>query len=179
MSYEPGDNVTYESNQKAVVCTVHGDGMLNIVAGSDYSDASAGPWPMSAHERVDPDAVEDGWPGELVADPDDATDDDVESAVEDADVDAYDVADGFADDEGTVDVDFDPDTNDVEADVEFGGDFDADVFVDRTPMSDVVDDIEAGEVDGNLDAVEEAEAHGRDRVGVADAIASRREELED
>lgn len=53
--------------------------------------------------------------------------------------------------------------------------FDAEEFVDRTPMSEVVDDIENGEADGHLNAVE-AEAS---RQGVLDAVDSRRSELED
>lgn len=52
--------------------------------------------------------------------------------------------------------------------------FDADAFVDRTPMEDVVEDIRAGEVDDHLDAVAEA----ADRVGVEDAVGERRAELE-
>lgn len=54
----------------------------------------------------------------------------------------------------------------------------AEAFVDRTPMSDVVDDIEAGTVDEALDAVETAEKQGRDRKGVKNAIKERRAELE-
>lgn len=56
--------------------------------------------------------------------------------------------------------------------------FDMTEFVDRTPMSDVVDDIEAGAVDDRLDEVLEAEATGHNRDGVADAVAARRDELE-
>ena len=52
--------------------------------------------------------------------------------------------------------------------------FDAAAFVDRTPVDDVVDDIEAGEADGHLEAVQEA----ADRVGVEDAAGQRRAELE-
>jgi len=52
--------------------------------------------------------------------------------------------------------------------------FDVDAFLDRTPVDDVVEDIEAGEVDDHLDAV--AEAAGR--VTVEDAIGQRRAELE-
>jgi hypothetical protein len=67
---------------------------------------------------------------------------------------------------GHGEVDSEPDA--VEA-------FDAEAFVDRTPMAEVVDDIESGDVDAHLDAIESAEAGHRDREGVADAIAERRE----
>jgi hypothetical protein len=50
-------------------------------------------------------------------------------------------------------------------------DFDAAAFVDRTPMDDVVADIESGEYDAHLDAIE-AEAS---RQGVLDALDERRE----
>ena len=53
--------------------------------------------------------------------------------------------------------------------------FDAAAFVDRTPMDDVVEDIESGEVDAHLEEVSAADAEGRDRQGVADAITDRRE----
>lgn len=52
--------------------------------------------------------------------------------------------------------------------------FDAESFVDRTPMDDVVEDIRAGEVDDHLDAVSEA----ADRVGVTDAVGERRADME-
>ncbi|WP_248908148.1 hypothetical protein [Halocatena marina] len=55
--------------------------------------------------------------------------------------------------------------------------FDASEFVDRSPMDPVLEDIEAGMVDEHLDTVLEAEKGGRDRDGVRDAIADRREEL--
>ena len=54
--------------------------------------------------------------------------------------------------------------------------FDAAAFVDRTPMDDVVEDIESGEVDAHLEEVAAAEAEGRDRQGVADAVTDRRED---
>lgn len=54
-------------------------------------------------------------------------------------------------------------------------DFDAVAFVDRTPMGDVIADLESGAYDTYLDAIEAAEAEHRDRDGVADAIADRRE----
>jgi len=53
--------------------------------------------------------------------------------------------------------------------------FDATDFVDRTPMDDVVKDLESGDYDIHLDAIEAAEADNRDRQGVADAIQERRE----
>jgi hypothetical protein len=53
--------------------------------------------------------------------------------------------------------------------------FDAAAFVDRTPMSDVVDDLESGDYDEHLDAIAAAEADSRDRDGVKDAIENRRE----
>lgn len=52
--------------------------------------------------------------------------------------------------------------------------FDAESFVSRIPMSDVVDDIESGEFDAQLDAIEAAEAAGKDRIGVQEAIDERR-----
>ena len=52
--------------------------------------------------------------------------------------------------------------------------FDAKSFVDRTPMADVIDDIESGDYDAHLDAIAQAETEARDRNGVADAIAARR-----
>lgn len=48
--------------------------------------------------------------------------------------------------------------------------FDAEAFVDRTPMSDVIDDLESGAYDEHLDAIEAA----AERVGVQDAIDARR-----
>lgn len=59
---------------------------------------------------------------------------------------------------------------DEEADVD-DSDFDAAVFVARTPMEDVVEDIESGDYDEHLDEIEEA----ADRQGVQDAIAERRD----
>lgn len=51
--------------------------------------------------------------------------------------------------------------------------FDATEFVDRTPMDDVVEDVENGEADDHLDAVEDA----AEREGVQDAVEARRDEL--
>lgn len=50
-------------------------------------------------------------------------------------------------------------------------DFDAAEFVGRTPMDDVVDDIESGDYDEHLEAIKEA----ADREGVQDAVDERRE----
>jgi len=50
-------------------------------------------------------------------------------------------------------------------------DFDAEAFVDRTPMEDVVADIESGDYDEHLEAIESA----ADRQGVQDAIDERTE----
>jgi hypothetical protein len=52
-----------------------------------------------------------------------------------------------------------------------GDGFEAEAFVDRTPMDDVVDDIESGEYDDHLDAIADA----ADRQGVLDAVDDRRE----
>ena len=54
--------------------------------------------------------------------------------------------------------------------VSFAG-FDAAGFVNRTPMDDVVDDIESGDYDDHLEAIKEA----ADREGVQDAVSERRE----
>lgn len=50
-------------------------------------------------------------------------------------------------------------------------DVDAEAFVDRTPMEDVVADIDSGEYDAHLDAIEAAAT----REGVQDAIDERRQ----
>jgi hypothetical protein len=62
-----------------------------------------------------------------------------------------------------------------EDDVDEDNAFDAAAFVNRTPMANVVKDIESGSVDAHLEEVAAAEAEGRDRKGVADAITDRRE----
>lgn len=51
--------------------------------------------------------------------------------------------------------------------------FDAEAFADRTPVSDVVDDIEDGKVDDHLDAIADAD----DRVTVEAAIEDRQEAI--
>lgn len=50
--------------------------------------------------------------------------------------------------------------------------FDAEAFVDRTPMSDVVEDIEAGDYDDHLKAIDVV----AEREGVKDAVDARRGE---
>jgi hypothetical protein len=57
------------------------------------------------------------------------------------------------------------------ADESSGDDFDAEAFLDRTPVSDVADDIKSGVADSHLDEVEAA----ADRVTVERAIEARRE----
>lgn len=52
--------------------------------------------------------------------------------------------------------------------------FDAESFVSRIPMSDVIDDIESGDYDAQLDAIEAAESAGKDRIGVQESINERR-----
>lgn len=52
--------------------------------------------------------------------------------------------------------------------------FDVEAFVDRTPVSEVADDIRAGKADGHLNAVAEAD----DRATTQDAIGERRAEIE-
>lgn len=51
--------------------------------------------------------------------------------------------------------------------------FDAESFLDRIPMTTVVEDIESGEADEHLDAL----AEQADRQGVQDAISDRQDEL--
>jgi len=65
------------------------------------------------------------------------------------------------------------DSDDDQADDAGDDGFDATAFLDRTPVDDVVDDIEAGEADDHLDAVAEA----AERVTVEDAVGQRRAEL--
>lgn len=69
--------------------------------------------------------------------------------------------------------------SETEAESEADGDdsadeFDVEAFVDRTPVAEVAEDIRAGEADGHLDAVAEAD----DRTTTQDAIGERRAELE-
>jgi hypothetical protein len=84
-------------------------------------------------------------------------------------------SDSTSDDaEPTDDGGDDADAENDEADADgSSGDFDATAFTDRTPVSDVVDDIEAGEADGHLDAVKEAD----DRVTVEQAVEDRKDAI--
>jgi len=77
------------------------------------------------------------------------------------------VRDHSAADDGGAGHEDDVDEDDVDED----GAFDAAAFVDRTPMEAVVEDIESGEVDAHLEEI----AAAADRVGVQDAVESRRE----
>lgn len=52
--------------------------------------------------------------------------------------------------------------------------FNAAAFVNRVPQDDVIDDIESGEYDAQLDVIEAAEKEGRNRNGVLDAIDAQR-----
>ena len=87
-------------------------------------------------------------------------------------------ADGGADDtaesggEDTANDDAPADASDA-GDEQGEDDFDVEGFVDRTPVSDVVDDIDAGEADGHLQAVKEADG----RVTVERAVEDRRKTL--
>lgn len=177
MGLAPGDKATYR-NRRAIVCTVHDDGALNVVFGTDYSGVSDGFWPPEPHERVDPDEVEPGWPDEDGDEEDvstattGATEASTTSTTETEEVETS----TTADDPDTIDEDeSEAEPEDEGEGGEWESDFDADAFVDRTPMSEVVDDIRTGEYDDVLDAIEAAEEAGRDRVGVADAIEARRE----
>lgn len=83
-------------------------------------------------------------------------------------------ADGYAevDDAEAADLlaTLDPNVQVVAA-PEDDGTFEAEAFVDRTPMSEVIEDLETGDYDGHLDAIEAA----ADRKGVQTAIDERRE----
>jgi len=71
-----------------------------------------------------------------------------------------------------------PDTSDAADEDDADGaddEFDATAFVDRTPVSEVADEIASGEFDAHLDAIEAAEEDSRGRMTVYDAIANRRE----
>lgn len=93
--------------------------------------------------------------------------------VDESDHDHADDADGSqADEDADESADESPD--DADADDADGDDgFDAEAFTDRTPVSDVVDDIEAGEADDHLDAVYDAD----DRVTVQKAVEDRKDEI--
>lgn len=145
--FEIGDRVRYRGRE-GVIVTKHRSGKVNVVFGSTYSSSSEGIWPIDADAHVDPEDVEP-----LAVD---ETEDAGEPIAEDD-------VDDSTDEE---DVDDEPDNDD----------FDAEWFVDRTPQDEVVADIETGEYDDVLDAIEAAEEAGRDRNGVADAIEARRED---
>lgn len=49
-------------------------------------------------------------------------------------------------------------------------DFDASAFVDRTPMGDVISDLESGDYDEHLAEIRVAETQGRDRKGVHEVL---------
>lgn len=162
--YDLFDHVRYRGKD-AVIVTKHEDGSVNVVFGTEYSENSEGIWPVEGHTHVDVDDIDPIEPVEAAEDGEEAgedapevtieggaTDEDVEEAVEDAE------DGGEDDDEG-----------------EWEEDFDADDFVDRTPMSEVVEDIETGLYDDHLDAIEAAEDEGRDRKGVQGAIDARRD----
>lgn len=63
-----------------------------------------------------------------------------------------------------------PDEEDTD---ESDSQFDAESFLGRVPMTDVIEDIESGEADEHLDTL----AEQADRQGVQDAIADRQDEL--
>lgn len=58
---------------------------------------------------------------------------------------------------------------DQDSDADHDESFDADSFLDRTPMTAVIEDIESGMVDAHLEQL----AEQADRMGVQDAIADR------
>jgi hypothetical protein len=103
-------------------------------------------------------------------DPGDEVDVDGELAEYLADHDDFEVLE--ADDDG--DEDNSDDGKDATEAIATG---DADAFVDRTPVSDVADDILDGHVDEVLNEIEAAESDGRDRKTVYEAIEDRRDEL--
>ena len=74
--------------------------------------------------------------------------------------------------EAAVEAEAEAEAEDEDADDEADEEFYASEFVDRTPMSRVIDDIESGDYDEHLDAIE-SEASRR---GVLDAVDARREE---
>lgn len=158
MSYEPGDRVTYEG-ELAIVATVFDDDTVNLVRGSAWSTASEGPWPVTPEANVDVDDLIDGWPEE---------DEDAEADDEDESTGAVTTEDFEPEDDGE---------DDFDDDMPEGGDVDVDAFLDRN-VPEIEDDVASGHYDHKLDAIEEAEIAGEDRVGVATAIANRRDEIE-
>lgn len=142
---------------------VEDDATSTATTGS--GDAATTEAKVPADERHNRDEEDfDGWKENAVeSDPDsEASDEDVtdESEPEDVDLSTQSAASD--------------DVDETEGDGEWSPDFDPDAFVDRTPMSEVIDDLETGEYDDVLDLIEDAEEDGRDRDGVADAIEARR-----
>lgn len=84
------------------------------------------------------------------------------------------VADETEDDEDGDGDEDEQDEDDETAEAEADDEFDAEAFVDRTPVEDVAEDILAGEADGHLEEVAEAD----DRATTQDAVGERRAELE-
>jgi len=131
-------------NVEAIVTTVHESGDVNLVYGDSYSSASEGIWPVATAANVPEEAIE-----------------------------ARDDQSGAGDDEAD-DTASDGDDVDTQGDVVIK-DYDGpEGFVDRTPVTDVADDIRSGDYDDVLDAIEAAEEAGRDRDTVYDAIEDRR-----
>lgn len=126
-------------------------------------------WPDGRGQFVDRDpdrvaAVLGGDARTLVCEPGDTID------VSDGDVADHYIDRGF---EGVAPASPPDDTDDADASTGESEAFDPAAFVDRTPVEDVVDDIEAGAADGHLDAVAAAD----DRKMVHDAVDARRQEL--
>jgi hypothetical protein len=128
----------------AIVVTVHSNGSVNLVYGEPYSDEADGIWPVANAANVPRDRFE---------------------PLDDQSVgDAPTPGDGGT---GGGDVG-------TQGDVVIK-DFDnPESFADRTPVSDVAQDIRSGDYDDVLDVIEAAERAGRDRDTVYDAIESRR-----
>lgn len=149
-------------------------------------------WPRRGHFRDARRDVSVGPNETIDTDEQDLDDDDVEHYLDrgfelveadddqdsDDDADADDQAEDAEQDAAEGD---DPDANpgeDVDEPEDDGGndeDFDVDGFLDRTPVGEVADDIDAGDADGFLDEVEEQ----ADRTTVIDAVQARRNELGD
>lgn len=91
----------------------------------------------------------------------------VDDGADDAD------SDDTADADTVDDSDAEQSADDGEVDLPDPEEFDVGAFLDRTPVSDVVDDIEAGKADGYLDAVD-AEAS---RVTVTQAVDDRKDAI--
>jgi hypothetical protein len=98
---------------------------------------------------------------------DEGRDDDSQDGSADADT------DGESPDSDTSGDGVDADDNGVDTDTD-DDDFDVNGFLDRTPVEDVVDDIEAGQADDHLAAV----AKTADRVTVERAVDDRQDALD-